>query len=147
MAPGAAVPLDGNAALAVPACTRRGGRRAKPGLMGRLLPAARPLWVIGLPLSIFTQQTGVLARQSLPKGCRIQRSWIQASILGSIESFPFLIPQNKLPSPTPTVTEYIPRLFLSLIHSCSFLFLTFREIYQDRKEPFCFLQESWQENT
>lgn len=82
------------------------GRQGVPrrACHGQHACAAHPLRIIGLPLSIFTQQTGVQARQSLQKGYRTQLSWIQAWILGSIDSLPVLIPQNKLPYPTPTVT-------------------------------------------
>lgn len=84
-----------------PACPcRTPGRPAEPGWACQGQPAAHPWGIIGLPLSIFTQQAEILARQPLQKGYRTQRSWI----LGTIDSLSFIISQNKLPSCTPTVT-------------------------------------------
>lgn len=98
-----------------PACPCRTlGRPGEPGWACQGQPAAHPWGIIGLPLSIFTQQTEILARQPLQKGYRTQHSWIQAWILGSIDSLSFIISQTTLSY------TYCNRTYSKAFPFCSF---------------------------
>lgn len=112
--PRGAFPLDGNAALPVLPHPREAGRTG----MGLPRPAcAHPGGIIGLPLSIFTQQTETLARQSLQKGYKTQCSSVECWMLVCTASLSisFIISQNKTLSYT----------FCNLMYSKAFPFCSF----------------------